>query len=155
MIPRFLRTYSTNRWQDKNFHMRAQSAPYGAIFPKTVAYAKYDRASSNLSFTPRNFCSNCVELVSFRDGFPKTRRERPIFDPPILGHIHGLSFLWGAAIWGMCFATGYITWLHAVGSYLVARFRRYLTTRRLFHDLSESTYAFMWVCCADEGVFVA
>ena len=38
----------------------------------------------------------------------------------------------------MCFATGAITWLHAVGSYLVARFRRYLTTRRLFHNLSES-----------------
>ena len=89
----------------KNFHMRAQSAPYGAIFPKTVAYAKYDRASSNLSFTPRFFHSTGAITCPFRNGFPKTRRERPIFDPPILGHIHGLSFLWGAAIWEMHFAT--------------------------------------------------
>ena len=150
MIPRFLRTYSANRYVSKNFTWVLKVHHTAQYSLKTVVYAKHAPASSNLSFTPRNFCSNCVQLVSFRTDVPKTRGNPPIFDPPILGHIHGLSFLWGAAIWEMRFATGAITWLHAVGSYsrhdsLLSNYEAPVPRR-----LSPCTHS--WVCCADEGV---
>ena len=84
--PKILTNILHKQMRHKNFHMSAQSAPCGAIFPKTVVYAKRAPASSNLSFTPRIFCSNCMQLVSFRNicskNTPRTTNIRsPNFGP--------------------------------------------------------------------------
>ena len=84
--PKIFTNILHKQMRHKNFHMRAQSAPYGAIFPKTVAYAKYDRASSNLSFTPRFFHSTGAITCPFRNicskNTPRTTNIRsPNFGP--------------------------------------------------------------------------